>query len=334
MTVDPRQAAIKESERWFEDHGLPYFVHGNTGEVRDAMRLTRLIPVAATAVVLGIAAGIVFGWWRDNVSSGVAVGSVVTGAVVVLYALTALKMGSIARWAVGQTLGSLGWLFPLITRALPLLLLFITFLFINAEVWQVSSSLERGWLWLTVLLFATVAMAFLLVRLPEEVRAVRADAQGDRLSELCAGTPVETLAGELQGNAQAVELGPIPRANLVLVLLFAQALQVWLLSLAVFMFFVVFGNIAINDEVIESWVGPGHPTSLPSLDWLPISNELFQVSTFLAAFSGLYFTVYAVTDQTYREQFFTSISRELERAVGVATVYRTLIARPEGETGR
>jgi hypothetical protein len=64
---------------------------------------------------------------------------------------------------------------------------------------------------------------------------------------------------------------------------------------------------------------------LPSLDWLPVSNELFQVSTFLAAFSGLYFTVYAVTDQNYRQEFFSAITRELERAVGVATVYRTLL---------
>ena len=29
----------------------------------------------------------------------------------------------------------------------------------------------------------------------------------------------------------------------------------------------------------------------------------FQVSIFLVAFSGLYFTVYAVTDSTYREEF-------------------------------
>ena len=64
------------------------------------------------------------------------------------------------------------WLFPLVTRALPLLLLFMTFLFINTEVWQVTSALERGLLWLTVMLFAGIAIAFLLVRLPEEVRDV------------------------------------------------------------------------------------------------------------------------------------------------------------------
>ena len=35
-------------------------------------------------------------------------------------------------------------MFPLVTRALPLLLLFVTFLFINTEVWMVASSLDAG----------------------------------------------------------------------------------------------------------------------------------------------------------------------------------------------
>ena len=48
---------------------------------------------------------------------------------------------------------SLRMLFPMVTRALPLLLLFMTFLFINAEVWQVSATLDGGVLWVTVLLF-------------------------------------------------------------------------------------------------------------------------------------------------------------------------------------
>ena len=41
-----------------------------------------------------------------------------------------------------------------------------------------------------------------------------------------------------------------------------------------------------------------HPTCSMGLDHL--LGELVQVSVFLAAFSGLYFAVYAVTDETYR----------------------------------
>jgi hypothetical protein len=55
-----------------------------------------------------------------------------------------------------------------------------------------------------------------------------------------------------------------------------------------------------------------------------VSGQLVQVSVFLAAFSGLYFTVYAVTDETYRKQFFTAITRELEQAVNARVAYRKL----------
>ena len=35
------------------------------------------------------------------------------------------------------------------------------------------------------------------------------------------------------------------------------------------------------------------------------------MSVFLASFSGLYFTVYAITDEVYRREFFTVIMNEL-----------------------
>jgi hypothetical protein len=236
-------------------------------------------------------------------------------------------------WAISQTFGSLSWLFPLITRALPLLLLFMTFLFINTEVWQVTSALDRGYLWLSVMMFAGIAVAFLLVRLPEEVREVSDRARGDELVAICAGTPVESAAGEVAGDLDEAaagddaEMSRLRRVNLILVLLFAQALQVLLLSLSVFAFFIVFGLVAIKDSVVRAWLGDqSAPHPLPTLDWLPVSNELFQVSVFLAAFSGLYFTVYAVTDETYRREFFSDIAQELETAVGVQRVYLRLSA--------
>ena len=47
----------------------------------------------------------------------------------------------------------------------------------------------------------------------------------------------------------------LEKANLVLVLLVAQAVQVLLLALAVFGFFLVFGAVAIHDDVVTSWIG-------------------------------------------------------------------------------
>jgi hypothetical protein len=100
--------------------------------------------------------------------------------------------------------------------------------------------------------------------------------------------------------------------------------QVLLLAVSVWVFFLSFGRVAIRDSVITSWVGEDAPHDVPFLPGLGFSQELLQVSIFLAAFSGLYFTVYAVTDSTYRDQFFTEITDELERAVGVRSAYLAL----------
>ncbi|HSV37701.1 MAG TPA: hypothetical protein VLI04_02975, partial [Nocardioidaceae bacterium] len=113
------------------------------------------------------------------------------------------------------------------------------------------------------------------------------------------------------------------KGNLVFVLLVAQTVQVLLLAVAVYVFFVVFGAVAIREPVMESWLGEGEVHWIFD-GWKVLSWELLQVATFLAAFAGLYFTVYAVSDENYRRQFFTSLMRELERSVGVRTVYRLL----------
>ena len=314
---------IAEAEEWFERHGLPYFVEAHAQRVHTALSRRRLTSLLACALVLGTGAGLAIGLTSDDGSTGALAGLVLAVALLVIYALIALHLQPIAGWAVDRTFGSLNWLFPLVTRALPLLLLFITFLFINTEVWQVSSALDRALLWLTVLFFAGLAGAFLLVRLPEEVDLVSSQASGEQLVTICADTPVARTAHEVTADRSLATLTGLQRANLVLVLLFAQALQVLMLSLTVLVFFLAFGKVAITDTVIRAWVGHD-PTPLPSMSWLPISNELFQVALFLAAFSGLYFTVYAVTDENYRRQFFTAISTELERAIGVQTVYRAL----------
>ena len=82
----------------------------------------------------------------------------------------------------------------MMSRALPLLLLFVTFLFINAEVWQVTSRQDGGELWLAVLLFSVLAVAFLLVRLPEEVDRTDDHVDDAFLLDACRGTPLEQVS--------------------------------------------------------------------------------------------------------------------------------------------
>lgn len=318
----------KAAEEWFSSRGLPYFVDDIREAVRNGLDRRRLIALGTVATLFATAAFLGVWLWKKDPSNSILAAMLGSSIPLLAYSVRSLHAGTVARWTVWRTLSSLGLLIPLVTRALPLLLLFVTFLFINTEVWQVASSLDDGVLWVSVLLFALVAVAFLLVRLPEELDLVDDEMAGERLKAACAGTPLEHEAARcadeideavLLAHAQVTGLA---KANLVLVLLVSQALQVLLLSLAMWAFFVIFGMVSIRDTVIESWV-QHEPT--PFIDAIPMfTHELARVSTFLAAFSGLYFTVYAVSDETYRSQFFGSLMKQLRRAVGVRAVYRCL----------
>jgi hypothetical protein len=316
-----REEALREAEQWFVRHGLPYFVESERRTVRRGLRRARLLPVLGFALLLGAAVGVVAGLLLTDVSGGIVLGLLVAGAVLAFFAATTLRLRIIARWAVGRTFRSLGMMFPLVTRALPLLLLFVTFLFINTEVWMVADSLDNGVLAMAVMFFAALAVAFLLVRLPEEMDRVDDDVDPDRLVQRCQGTPLGSSAAEVFVAADQddlpdlVEVTGLQKWNLVLVLLVSQSVQVLLLSVAVLVFFVGFGSVVMQPDVVGSWLGR---------DVTNVTGPLVKVSVFLAGFSGLYFTVYAVTDDTYRQQFFTSVTHELERAVAVRAVYRTL----------
>lgn len=297
-----------EAEAWFVAHGLPYFVDDIREQVRRRLHISRLVAVALVGLLIAVPAGIAVGWWvhegtegkNNGVSAGIAVGGTVLLLVAAVYAGRALQVRLIATWALRHSMASLELLFPLATRAMPMLLLFVTFLFINTEVWMVASALDGGVLWGAVLLFAAVAVGFLVVRLIEEV---------DRLDD--------EVGREVLGD-EADVVG-LQRTNLVLVLLITQGFQVLLLALAVFVFFIVFGAVAMDERVLNAWIAP----EVVSYPWgiRPISLELVQVSVFLAAFSGLYFAVYAVTDETYRREFFTDILGELEQALKVRVQY-------------
>ena len=205
-------------------------------------------------------------------------------------------------------------------------MLFITFLFINTEVWQVASALHGGVLWGAVLCFAAVAAGFLVPRLAQELDQFDDQVQID---EVLAGTANSPLADAAQRIAaddvdlpDQAQVTGLQMVNLVLVLVIAQAVQVFLLAVAVFAFFLLFGALAIDPSVITSWVGDGHPDYPPGPD--VVSIELLHVSLFLAGFSGLYFTVVAITDELYRREFFTVIMEELARAVSMRVIYRML----------
>lgn len=327
MSDAPEVAA---AEAWFLRHGLPYFVPSERAAVRSALRPGRTLPLLVGVLVVAVVAGVALAWFADEISAGPAVLLAVVLAAAVWYALTALRFRPILTWSLSRTTGTVARLLPNMSRALPLLLVFVTFLFINAEAWQMTANLTPGLLWLTVLLFATVGVLFLMVRLPEEVDRADDEVDDAFLRRACAGTPLQQPCEELLADPDAdpasyAQVTGYERWNLILALVIVQGVQVLLLATTVFGFFLVFGSLVMDEGVQQAWIGDVALQNAPGLS--SVSVQLVKVSVFLAGFSGLYLTVSTVTDETYREQFFSGVTHQLERAVGVRAVYLALRAR-------
>jgi hypothetical protein len=281
------------------------------------------------AVLVGLALGGLLAWLSGDPAVAPAILLTLGIGGFVVYGLTALRARPILTYALSQTGSSLGRLLPMATRALPLLLVFMTFLFINAEVWMMSAYLDGASLWVTVLLFLLLGLLFFVTRLPEEIERADDDLDDERVVLVCRGTPMEAEATRLAKQtgllAQESHVVRYERANLTLVLAIRQLVQVLVLSLSVFVFFLLFGSLVMEASVQLAWTQLDHLTAAPYLS--NVSTSLLKVSLFLASFSGFYFTVSAVTDDTYRRQFFSVVESQLERAVGMRAVYLATRAR-------
>jgi hypothetical protein len=317
-------------EAWFLAHGLPYFVTEERAAARAGLRPRRLVPILLLLVAVAAAAGGLLGWLSEQYTTAPALWLSVTVLGLLWYAATALHARPILGFALSRTLGSVRFLVPMASRALPLLLVFVTFLFVNAEAWQMTTNLPFGLLWVTVLLMFGLAVLFLLVRLPEEVDRVDDEVDDAFIIRACAGTPLEQASREVAADPaidpqEHAQVSGFERWNLILVLLVIQSVQVLLLAVTVFVFFMLFGSLVMETETQLAWTGAETVGQAPFLSHVSLS--LVKVSLFLASFSGFYFTVSAVTDETYRRQFFSVVESQLERAVGMRAVYLASRAR-------
>ncbi|MGW3962387.1 hypothetical protein ACWED2_21385 [Amycolatopsis sp. NPDC005003] len=237
-----------------------------------------------------------------------------------LFAAAFVGVGSIVGWALRAAYRQTRLLGELTSRALPLLLLFTVFGFFTTEIWQVGAALSRQRMWLVVGLLALVAVVFLLAMLKDEVTLLTQSRTApvglDKLRE----TPLAAFLAE-GVPAERLPLTKLERANMILVLVLTQVLQTFVLATLVFVFFVVFGIVAVQHAVIKAWIGRDPASGTLFGIQLPIPQELLQVSLFIAAFSGLYFAASTVTDAKYRSAFFDPLADHLAVSLVARDLY-------------
>lgn len=266
----------------------------------------------------------IFGQW-DAALGAVALGVVL---LVVIYVVTSYGIIPLVGWAAARAFAQLTLLGDLVVRALPLLLLFTTFLFINAEVWQVAGTLQGPAYVAVLTVFFALGSVFVLSRIPPLMRHIATFDDWGEVSSLVAGTPADRVPHPAQGPCVPDRFRPRERFNLGLVTIFSQAIQITLVAATVTGFFVLFGILAISADVAASWTTNSADDIRVLATWsmsgrdLVITEPLLRVAGFLGAFTGMYFTVVLSTDDTYRREFADDVAPRLREAIAVRAVYR------------
>ena len=242
--------------------------------------------------------------------------------------LTYVGFGSIALWAFRFAWVQLGALGTLMSRALPLLMLTVVVYF-TGELWQLSARMARERLWQTIGFLALVALFFMVATIRDEVGALRRGRSSQQDPEaLLVGTPLESVPKDPAARTP-LTLGE--QANVVAVMVVAQAIQVVLFTAGLFAFFLALGVIAIPDDVTVVWSGEescpvGEPPCAGT--WfgihIPIPQTMVHTSLFVAVLSGLYFTVSTSVDPLYRERFFEPLIADVAVSLAGRDAYLVL----------
>lgn len=225
--------------------------------------------------------------------------------LLVLWGVVGFGLLSIVRWAGARLITQLVASIPLVARAVPLLMLFAVVLFLTTEMWQVFAEMDDLALLAICIMLIAIGALFVIGRIPREV---------------------ETLAREAGTDAP---LRPAQRFNVAMVLFVSQSLQVLVVALAVFAFFVVFGMLAIDDGVLDAWLGHrGHDVFFVTLFGIDVhpSHELLRVATAIAALSGLYYAIAVLIDPTYREEFLGEVTGDMKVTFSARSEYLALRA--------
>ena len=258
-------------------------------------------------------------------------------AFLVVWLLVSYAVLPVIFWAFKHTLDELGNLVNLASKALPMLALFGTFLFLNVDMWHIAANLHRNRLWLVVGFFAVITFLFLMVRLPDEVRRLRGGYTLDSVRTAAESTPLEVHLDDLEDVLPQIMPSRRQRINMLFVLGFTQIMQVLLLSLVVFAYFICLGKLAVSEDQMTDWVKPEDATTKyhliespglffgakAQIPWTHIffQESLIQTAILITTFSAFFFAVSAVTDEAYRKDFFESITGKLVRSLEIRCGY-------------
>ena len=286
------------------------------------VRPRRVGPLLLVAFVVGPMVG---QWIAVGVEAALATAALSLAVLLATYGVVAYGLIPMAVWVVRRLMHSLPELKNAAVRALPLMLMFLTFFMFTAEVWQAMGSLRGLPYVATQLLFAAAGIVFVATRLRGQADTIEQFESWAEVHQLSAGTPAEGIPHPADAHLDADPLDHRERRNVLILLITNQAVMALAVAVVTGAFFLVLGFMTIDAEVVKTWTtkppDPYFTWSWRSRD-LVLTSQHVRVAGFLAAFSGFYFAVYSASDPTVREGLADDGTTQLRQACAVRHVYR------------
>ncbi|MEX2256428.1 MAG: hypothetical protein WEC34_13385 [Acidimicrobiia bacterium] len=285
-------------------------------------RPNRIGPIEVLLFVLGPALiPLAFGGqWRSAVTTA-GINLVVLGLA---YFERRYAVVSLARWTLEHFASRLRTVSGVLLRALPLLLIVVVLVFFTTETWQLAHELRWPVLLLGAGLFIGLGLVFAVMRAPDQIGEVESDVDWTTTRELVAETPAAVLATGRSRTSTPPPLSRSERRNVRMVVVVSEATLVAIVSVALFLFFIVLGLVTVPPTLATDWIGRP-PDVLFTFDLfgqrMGMTTELIKVAGFVASFAALQFTVSLLSDRAYEDEFLSGLRADLRQAFAVRAVY-------------
>jgi hypothetical protein len=228
----------------------------------------------------------------------------------------------------------------LLAKALPIMLVFSLFLFINAEVWLIADDWNLPFYFLTVGVMAVLITILVAASIRSETDGLGHFVSWAEVYEWSRFSPVEAVV--IHDAAKEVDQPPIgrrARANVSLMLFTNHLVKVVIVMGVVFAVYVGFGLLSIREVTLSEWLmvdGIQESDIYFETHWMGarvvLTQQLLLVSGFIAMLCGIQFSIAQVAARSGGEDGLDSVQRDVRRALAVRCVAREAAAlTPEGD---
>lgn len=262
--------------------------------------------------------------------------------VIGIYLAIFLGVDTVLGWSLKHAIHQLASLPPMIAKVLPVLMVSVLFIFVNADLWKLANGLSFPRTWAVAGLMGLLAVFVVITTSLERTARLLGRSRGDDIARFSDNDyeHAAALEGGIWNTAQDwVEEKKIlghrplkiaPWSNLIIPMI-GQIIQATFFMLLVFGFFMGFSSIAISDTTIESWMSikPEHLKIL-GVD-TNINAVVIKVSMIVAVFSGLSFVATTSSDEKYARSFLKPMIERIKHILIIRDIYLGLLTMPKNE---